>query len=163
MGDGVVTGFGTVSGTQVAVISEDPLVLARTDDGAPLGRLGEALLEACGADGPRQLIARLYAMREPMEWAALAGPVFATAGSDPGARDIVQRGGAELARLVTPLLALVEGPVVLAGGLLLNEPLLEEAVRSQVAARCVRLELPPVEGAVRLAEELLAGTGGVVG
>lgn len=133
------------------------LVMARSDDGAALGLLGDALLEACGADEPRQLLARLHAMHEPMEWAALAGAVFATAGSDPGARDIVQRAAAELARLVAPLRALVEGPVVLAGGLLLNEPLLEEGVRRQVPARCIRLEVPPVEGAVRLAEGLLVG------
>jgi acetyl-CoA carboxylase carboxyltransferase component len=30
-GDGLVTGFGSVAGNQVAVMSEDPLVLARTD------------------------------------------------------------------------------------------------------------------------------------
>ncbi len=30
-GDGVVTGFGSVDGNQVAVVSEDPLLLARTD------------------------------------------------------------------------------------------------------------------------------------
>jgi acetyl-CoA carboxylase carboxyltransferase component len=30
-GDGVVTGFGSIGGHQVAVLSEDPLVLARTD------------------------------------------------------------------------------------------------------------------------------------
>jgi hypothetical protein len=45
---------------------------------------------------------------------------------------------------------------VLAGGLLLNEWRLEEAVRMNLPhVRCVRLEEPPVEGAVRLAEELL--------
>ena len=47
------------------------------------------------------------------------------------------------------------GPLVLAGGLLLNQPRLEMAVRDSVGLPCVRLELPPVEGAVRLAGELL--------
>jgi len=49
----------------------------------------------------------------------------------------------------------IDGPVVLAGGLLLHQPLLEAAVRDELALPCVRLEQPPVEGALRLAGELL--------
>ena len=45
----------------------------------------------------------------------------------------------------------VEGPVVLAGGQLLNQPRLESAVRRRLGA-ATRLEEPPVAGAVRLAE-----------
>jgi hypothetical protein len=41
---------------------------------------------------------------------------------------------------------------VLAGGLLLNQPKLERAVREAVGSECMRLEEPPVAGAVRLAE-----------
>jgi hypothetical protein len=44
---------------------------------------------------------------------------------------------------------------VLAGGLLLHQPRLEAAVRELVASRCIRLKEPPVEGAVRMAAELL--------
>jgi hypothetical protein len=46
----------------------------------------------------------------------------------------------------------IDGPVVLAGGLLLNQPMLEGAVREAVGSECRRLEEPPVAGAVRLAE-----------
>jgi glucosamine kinase len=133
------------------------LVMARHDAGWPLGTLGDALLPACGAADPLQLIANLHARREPREWAVLASTVFETADSDAGSREIVSRAATELTRLagyVGHALGL-RGPVVLAGGLLLNQPRLEVAVREGVALPCVRLEQPPVEGAVRLAEELL--------
>jgi len=57
----------------------------------------------------------------------------------------------DLARSVRASLG-IEGPVVLAGGLLLNQPKLECAVRDDLGASCLRLEEPPVAGAVRLAE-----------
>ena len=92
-----------------------------------------------------------------MEWAALASVVFATVDSDPAARRIVLRAASELARLVHDVQVSlgVEGPVVLAGGLILNQPSLELAVREELALPCMRLEHPPVEGAIRMAEELL--------
>lgn len=134
------------------------LVLARSDAGASLGPLGQALFDACAAGDPQQLVATLHGMREAAEWAALAGVVFATAASDRGSRDLIERAATELGRLVAPLRSLApDGPVVLAGGLLLHQPLLEEAVRNAVGMACVRLEEPPVEGAVRLAEGLLVG------
>ena len=133
------------------------LLMARHDAGSPLGALGDSLLVACGARDALQLIANLHARHEPMEWAALASVVFDTADSDAGSRDIVRRAAAELIRLVVDVRHTlgVAGPLVLAGGLLLNQPRLEMAVRDSVGLPCVRLELPPVEGAVRLAGELL--------
>ena len=132
-------------------------VLGRADAGAPLGALGDALLSRFDARDPRQLTAALHSRHEPMEWAAAASAVFDTADSDPGAEEIVSRAAAQLGTLVREVrqsLA-VDGPVVLAGGLLLNQPRLEAAVREEVGAPCVRLERPPVEGALLLAEELL--------
>jgi glucosamine kinase len=133
------------------------LLLARADDGVEVGALGAALLEACGAADARQLVGRVHEMREAMEWAALASVVFATAEADPGSRDIIQRAATALTRLVLPLREMIDGPVVLAGGLLLNQPRLEDLVRRQLSMRCLRLEEPPVEGAVRIAEGLLGG------
>lgn len=132
-------------------------VLRRADAGAPPGPLGEALLKVSGAGDVRQLTGVLHAMREPMQWAALASTVFATADSDAGAEEIVRGAAADLASLVRDLRhdLGMEGPVVLAGGLLLNQPRLERAVRAELGDSCVRLEQPPVEGAVRLAAELL--------
>jgi len=132
-------------------------VTARADDGRPLGALGAALLAACGAEEVRALTANLHAMREPLQWAAAATAVFATYDRDAASQDIVRRAAGALAKLAGDLSDSlgVAGPVVLAGGLLLHQPRLEAAVRDRLALRCVRLVEPPVEGAVRLAEELL--------
>ncbi len=132
-------------------------VMRRADSGAPLGALGHHLLEAIGVDDSRQLTSALHAMREPMQWAALASVVFDTFDADSGANEIVRRAASELAGLVREMQRALdlEGPVVLAGGLLLHQPRLEQAVREELGPGCVRLEAPPVEGAVRLAEELL--------
>ena len=132
-------------------------VMRRSDAGEPPGPLGEALLLAAEARDTRQLTLNLHAMREPMQWAALATTVFETADVDGGSAEIVHRAASELAALVHDVQseADVNGPIILAGGLLLNQPLLERAVRDELQQPCVRLEAPPVEGAVRLAEELL--------
>ena len=132
-------------------------VIGRAESGRPVGPLGEAILAACGARDSRELIANLHAMHEPMQWAGVASVVFATANVDPGAIEVIRRAAAALAELVRQVQDAIglEGPVVLAGGLLLNQPILEAEVRERTTARCIRLEEPPVEGAVRLAEELL--------
>jgi N-acetylglucosamine kinase-like BadF-type ATPase len=132
-------------------------VMRRADAGASPGALGEALLRAAGTDNARQLTTALHSMLEPRQWAALASAVFASADEDPEAAGIVHRAARELVALVRSVqddLGL-EGPTVLAGGLLLNQPRLEEAVREELGTHCVRLEEPPVEGAVRLAQEML--------
>lgn len=46
----------------------------------------------------------------------------------------------------------MRGPVVLAGGLILNYSELEVAVRRRLGRIVIRLEEPPVAGAVKLAE-----------
>ena len=132
-------------------------VMARADDRRPVGPLGEALFATCDAHDAQELTARLHAMHEPMQWAAAASAVFATYDADAGSRDIVSRGADVLASLVRDLHQSlgVDGPVVLAGGLLLNYSKLESAVRDRVTMDCVRLAEPPVEGALRLAEKLL--------
>ena len=133
-------------------------VMRRFDGGEDVGDLGDALLRACGAAGPREMVVEMHAMHEPMEWAALASAVFTTPG-DAGATRIIERAAVALARLAneTEQALHTSGPAVLAGGLLLNQPLLEAAVRNYVTFECVRLQRAPVEGAVRLAEGLLVG------
>ena len=132
------------------------LVMRRYEGGAEIGELGEALLVASGADGPEQMLASLHDRHEPMQWAALATTVFDTADHDAGARDIIHRAAVELARLVLPLRDVCpDGPVVLAGGLLLNQSRLESEVRALIPLECLRLSEPAVEGALRLAEGLL--------
>lgn len=133
-------------------------VMRRADSGESPGPLGEALLRAAGAGDTHQLTSALHAMNEPMQWAALASVVFDTADSDAGSTDIIRRAARDLASLVRDVQAdlPVDGAVVLAGGLLLHQPRLEQAVREELGDRpCIRLEDPPVQGAVRLAEGLL--------
>jgi N-acetylglucosamine kinase-like BadF-type ATPase len=134
------------------------LIMSRAEAEEPLGELGTALLSATGARDPRELVRELHALREPMQWAALSSLIFDSADGDSGARDLIQRAAFELARLVEMVRRDlgISGPVVLAGGLLLHQPRLESAVRAEIGD-CLRLEEPPVEGAVRLAEELLHG------
>ncbi|OLE73213.1 MAG: hypothetical protein AUG05_01270 [Actinobacteria bacterium 13_1_20CM_2_66_18] len=132
-------------------------VTARADDRRPMGPLGHALLEACRATDARELTANLHAMREPMQWAAAASAVFDTYDTDGASREIVSGAADALTKLVRDLREAlgVDGPVVLAGGLLLNQPRLEAALRERLTSPCIRLVEPPVEGALRLAEELL--------
>src|SRR6266481_4054284 len=103
------------------------------------------MLGATSARTSTDLVGTLHGLDEPREWAALAHVVFEVAAEDAGASALC-----DLVASVRKRLSL-EGPLVLAGGLILNQPLLEEAVRRRVGA-ATRLEEPPVAGAVKLAE-----------
>jgi glucosamine kinase len=129
-------------------------VMQRADAGRPLGELGAKLLVAAGALDPMQLLGKLNGLREPMTWAAMSSIVFETATSDPAAQSIVLRGASALSAMAKSVgqILKIDGPIVMAGGLLLNQPTLECAVREQLGTQCIRLEEPPVAGAVRLAE-----------
>jgi len=128
-------------------------VMRRSDAEKPLGRLGDAMLSAASARTSTDLVGYLHGLDEPREWAALAGVVFEVAREDAGASALVERAASALCDLVDSVRTRLslDGPLVLAGGQLLNQPLLEEAVRRRVGA-ATRLEEPPVAGAVRLAE-----------
>jgi glucosamine kinase len=129
-------------------------VMRRADAGEPAGRLGEALLEAARARNASELTGRLHRFREPRPWAQLAHVVFDAAGDDAGARALIELAADALAALVKRVQERLsyEGPVVLAGGLLLHQAHLESAVRHRLGSIVVRLEEPPVAGAVKLAE-----------
>jgi glucosamine kinase len=132
-------------------------VMARSDAHRPAGLLGESLLAACAARDAHELTAALHGMREPKAWAAAASSVFATVDADPGSRDIVDRAAAALARLVNDIAEELdlEGPVVLAGGLLQHQPALEHSLRERLDWKLLRLDAPPVAGAIHLAEAIL--------
>jgi glucosamine kinase len=134
-------------------------VMRRADAGERPGPLGEGLLGAAGAVDAIDLTGRLHRLREPRRWASLAAAVFAAAGSDAGAGALADRAAAGLAALVAVVRTRLGavGPVVLAGGLLLNQPLLEAGVRNRVEGPVLRLEEPPVTGAVRLASGVALG------
>jgi len=115
-------------------------------------------MSAAGARGGAELTGRLHSLREPRRWAALAHVVFETAPGDAGSRELIVQAADGLAGLVERVRKALsfKGPVVLAGGLILNHPELEAAVRRRLGRGTVRLEEPPVAGAVRLAEAALA-------
>jgi N-acetylglucosamine kinase-like BadF-type ATPase len=125
-----------------------------SDAGKPLGPLGQRLLAAFGVHHTMDLLGKLNSTREPMEWAATANIIFEAADADPAARAVVRRAAVALGELVDSVRGSlrIDGPIVLAGGLLLNQPKLEAAVRGVLGPDCIRLEDPPVAGAVRLAE-----------
>ncbi len=79
--------------------------------------------------------------------------MFEAASDDAGAALLVERTASalgDLAGLVRKQLSL-DGPLVLAGGRLLNQPRLESAVRKRLGP-ATRLQEAPVAGAVKLAE-----------
>jgi N-acetylglucosamine kinase-like BadF-type ATPase len=129
-------------------------VMRRAEAAESEGPLGEALLTAARARNAGELTGRVHSFREPRRWAALAHVVFDTATTDAGAEALVARAAEGLAALVERVRGTLslKGPVVLAGGLLLNQARLEAAVRSRLGPATLRLEEPPVAGAVRLAE-----------
>ena len=134
-------------------------VMRRADDGMNGGPLAASLLSATGTRDAVALAAELHMKREPQEWAALAGAVFRAA-ADQGALAIIERAADSLAEMAIRVAERLgnRGPIVLAGGLLLNQPLLESAVRARLQARGMsvqRLDVEPVAGAVRLATQLL--------
>ena len=133
-------------------------VLRRADDGLAPGPLGDAMFAATRTRSATELSGRLHSMREPMRWAALAPSVFEAAETDPGARQVIERAAEALSGLVRSVRDAihVDGPIVLAGGVLLNQPRLETALLAIATGHYVRLEEPPVAGAVRLAERLIA-------
>jgi glucosamine kinase len=133
-------------------------VMRRADAGEPSGPLGEAMLGAVGARNASGLTGKVHRFREPRRWAELAAVVFDQAGTDTGAQALIERAAAALSGLVDQVRERLSiyGPVVLAGGLLLNQPRLEAAVRTRLGPDVVRLEEPPVAGAVRLAESEVA-------
>jgi len=132
-------------------------VLRRADAGESLGSLGEAFMVAARARGGAELTGRLHSLREPRRWAALAHVVFDTAADDAGSKVLIASAADGLAGLVERVRSALsfKGPVVLAGGLILNHPDLEAAVKRRLGRGTVRLEEPPVAGAVRLAESAL--------
>jgi len=128
-------------------------VMRRSDAGEALGTLGAAMLGATRARTTTDLVGYLHSLDEPRDWGALAGVVFQVAADDAAAAVLIERTASALSDLVSSVRkrASADVPLVLAGGLILNQPMLEEAVRRRVGA-ATRLDEPPVAGAVKLAE-----------
>lgn len=142
------------------------VILARSDGGREVDRLGKKFLAAIGATNVNEL-AYEFSRRASMQfWAELAPIVFEAA--DEGSADavgVIDAAGAQLAALVCGVLR--KGAqatiVIAAGGVVTNQPRLEQSIRSHLAivAPGLAMELlrsPPVAGAVELARALSSRT-----
>jgi N-acetylglucosamine kinase-like BadF-type ATPase len=135
-------------------------------DEIALRLLCDAVGLAPSAEPEEDLAARLHQHHSITDWGRLAPAVFVAA--DQGsrlARAVVAQHAAELVELIELHLARGVDPeaVVLAGGVVTNQPRLADAIRDGVHRRhpalpVVLLAHPPVEGAILLARRLLDHT-----
>ena len=138
--------------------------LERVDLGEPADLLSQQLAADCGLQGPEGLLDHFYANPERRYWASRGRVVFELAADhDPASSAIVSAAADALAykaARVGERLGM-RGPVVLAGGQAVHQPLLQQRVRERLAARGITdvrvLDEDPVHGAVRLARAVLAG------
>jgi len=135
--------------------------LARLDRAEPADRLAQQLAADCGLQRAEELLDHFYAKPERRYWAGRARVVFELAGAgDEASADIVAAAAAALADLAAAVCTRLDlrGPVVLAGGLAVHQPALQEGVRARLAERGISdvrvLDCDPALGAVRLARHL---------
>jgi glucosamine kinase len=155
--------------------------LAEHDSGRPAGQLSASILEQTGAAEPPALLDLFYRNPERRYWASLAGAVFDLAAlGDESANAIAEDSAQQLAALavaVNERLGTLSGsgvhgssapgstvpPVLLAGGMLVNQPLLAGRVRVLLERRGLTdvrvLNRAPAWGAVKLAQELASSNG----
>ncbi|WTL56795.1 ATPase [Nocardia sp. NBC_01499] len=136
--------------------------LAGIDRGEPADRLGQALAAECGLRSTEQLLDHFYNHTDRRYWARRAHVVIELAEiGDPIGRAIVAEAVADLTEFVVTVTDRLscDGPVVVAGGLVVHQPLLQEELRRALAERGIDdmrvLDTDPVHGALRLARQLL--------
>jgi N-acetylglucosamine kinase-like BadF-type ATPase len=131
------------------------VLMRRRDAGEPLGALGDALFAATKTKDALELAGKLQGDHLAGHWAAHAHVVFDVIDRDQAAVAIADSAADALAALVEQVRSrlLVTGPVVMAGGLLLNFPALSARVLSRIGTGTLLSE-EPVAGAVRIAETL---------
>ncbi len=131
------------------------ILMRRRDAGEPMGALGEALFAATRTGDVLELAGQLQGDHLAGHWAAHAHVVFEMINRDRAAVEIADRAADALAALVEQVRSrlAITGPVVMAGGLLLNFPALSARVLLRVGNGSLLSEAP-VAGAVRLAETL---------
>ena len=156
-------------------------VLTEHDAGKPPGPLSVRILKRTGAAEPLALLDLFYRNPERRYWAGLAGTVFDVAAmGDVAANAIAEDAARQLAALAVAVNERLGGlpgsdghgsgapgsagpPVLLAGGMLVNQPLLAGRVRAFLEGRGLTdvrvLDRAPAWGAVKLAQELANSTG----
>lgn len=134
--------------------------LGRLDAGAAPDTLSEQLTAACGLARPGLLLDHFYAVGERRYWAERSRTVCALAETgDRAAYSIVASAAGALATLVelVSLRLAIAGPVVLAGGVLVHQPLVRRLLADRLAGIGLTdlrlLDADPAVGALRLAEQ----------
>lgn len=140
--------------------------LSRADAGEPADLLSERLAADCGLPRVGQLLDHFYANPERGYWADRARIVFElAAGGDQPSAALAAAAADALVSLATRVGAALDvaGPVVLAGGLVVHQPALQDAVRERLHRHRLSdvrvLDRDPVHGAVTLARALLDPAG----
>lgn len=135
--------------------------LGLDDAGLPADELARQVLAVSGARTAGELLERFYSNPSRRIWAERADIVFTLAAKDDRvAQRIVSAAAADLVQAAVQVCRRlgIPGPVVMAGGLVVHQPLLREAVRAELAAHGLAdirlLERDPVYGAVVLAQGL---------
>ncbi len=136
--------------------------LDAVDKGTPAGELGQMLAADCGLTDHTELLNHFYQQSDRRYWAGRSRVVFELAHSgDTACLGIVDAAAQALTSLAVQVGSRLEptGPVVLAGGLIVHQPMLADRVRHHLDAHHytdVRiLDVDPVHGAVRLAQQLI--------
>jgi glucosamine kinase len=136
--------------------------LTRADSGDAADLLSQQLAADCGLQRVEQLLDHFYANPERRYWASRARIVFELAAhGDPASAAILAATADALTSLATRVGATlgIGGPVVLAGGLAVHQPSLQQAVRDRLSRHGMTevrvLDREPVYGAVNLAQTLL--------
>ncbi|MCM6774161.1 ATPase [Nocardia sp. CDC159] len=135
--------------------------LARVDRGEPADRLGQALAAECGLRSTEQLLDHFYNHTDRRYWARRARIVFEQAAlGDPVASAIVDDTVGHLAELVLTVTHRLSytGPVIVAGGLAVHQPRLQQQLRHTLTEHGLTdlrvLDTDPVRGALRLAQRI---------
>ncbi|WP_028280913.1 BadF/BadG/BcrA/BcrD ATPase family protein [Arthrobacter sp. H5] len=102
------------------------------------GILGDSVLKANGVHNPEELIALFHGETGRRYWAGQAGLVFsAAAAGDTGAAGIIDAAAAHICSLVADVAGVlrVSGPVIIGGGLAVNQPAMQSLITSGLLAR----------------------------
>ncbi|MCZ2403287.1 ATPase [Paenarthrobacter sp. Z7-10] len=132
--------------------------LHRMNLGLEADELTQALLAHCGLAAAGELIAHFHGGTGRRYWAGMSPLVFdAAATGHAGSLAMIDQAGADLAVLAAQCAGMlgIPGPLVLGGGLGMNQPLLQNAFRGHLSARGLTdvrvLEQDPIFGVLTLA------------
>ncbi len=133
-------------------------ILDRCDRGEPADHLGTLFMESMGVATPSELSHEFTRRASMQMWAQMASLVFdaAHAGSTD-AMQVIDAAAAELAQSVKALLdrGARATAVIAAGGVVTNQPMLEESIRRHIVALSPSMSVSvlrtaPVAGAIAL-------------